>query len=73
MAAGRCQRCAGAVAKELIERLEASQFRQARDAQAWIKKRTRKTLTESGVLQLLRRPGGKLKAPRKAHAKLIHS
>ena len=59
----------GAVAAELIERLEAGQFRQARDAQAWIKKRTRKNLTESGVLQLLRRLGGKLKVPRKAHAK----
>lgn len=59
----------GAVAAELIERLEAGQFRQARDAQAWIKKRTRKNLTESGVLQLLRRLGGKLKVPRKSHAK----
>ncbi len=59
----------GAVAAELIERLEAGQFRQARDAQAWIKKRTRKNLTESGVLQLLRRIGGKLKVPRKSHAK----
>lgn len=59
----------GAVAEELIERLEAGQFRQARDAQAWIKKRTRKTLSESGVRQLLRRLGGKLKVPRKSHAK----
>ena len=59
----------GAVAEELIERLEGGQFRQARDAQAWIKKRTRKNLTESGVLRPLRRLCGKLKAPRKAHAK----
>ena len=59
----------GAVATELIERLEAGQFRQARDAQAWIKKRTRKNLTESAVRQLLRRIGGKLKVPRKSHAK----
>ena len=59
----------GAVKEELIERLEAGQFRQARDAQAWIKKRTRKKLTESGVRQLLRRIGGKLKVPRKSHAK----
>ena len=59
----------GAVAEELIERLEAGQFRQARDAQVWIKKRTRKTLSESGVRQLLRRLGGKLKVPRKAHTK----
>lgn len=59
----------GAVAEELMERMAAGQFRQARDAQAWIKKRTRKNLTESGVLQLLRRLGGKLKVPRKSHAK----
>jgi transposase len=59
----------GAVADELSERLAAGQFRQARDAQAWIKKRTRKHLSESGVRQLLRRLGGKLKVPRKSHAK----
>ena len=59
----------GAVQTELIQRLEAGQFRQARDAQAWIKKRTRQTLSESGVRQLLRRLGGKLKVPRKSHAK----
>ena len=55
----------GAVAEEFIKRLEAGQFRQARDAQQWIKKRTRKTLTESGVRKVLRRLGGKLKVARK--------
>jgi transposase len=59
----------GAVAAEFIERLEAGQFRQARDAQAWIKKRTRRSLSESGVRKILRRLGGKLKVPRKSHAK----
>lgn len=59
----------GAVAEEFIKRLEAGQFRQARDAQSWIKKRTRQTLTESGVRKTLRRLGGKLKVPRKSHAK----
>jgi len=59
----------GAVAEEFIERLEAGQFRQARDAQAWIKKRTRRTLSVSGALKVLRRLGGKLKVPRKSHAK----
>ena len=39
----------GAVAEEFLERLVEGKFRQARDAQTWIKKRTRKTLTESGV------------------------
>ena len=59
----------GAVAEEFVERLEAGQFRQARDAQAWIKKRTRRTLSVSGALKVLRRLGGKLKVPRKSHAK----
>lgn len=59
----------GAVQTEFLERLAAGQFRQARDAQQWIKKRTKKALTESGVRQLLRRLGGKRKAPRKSHAK----
>lgn len=59
----------GAVAEEFIQRLEAGQFRQARDAQAWIKKRTRKTLSASGVRKILHRFGGKLKMPRKSHAK----
>jgi transposase len=59
----------GAVAEEFIQRLEAGQFRQVRDAQAWIKKRTRKTLSASGALKVLRRLGGKRKMPRKSHAK----
>ena len=59
----------GAVQTEFLARFDAGQFRQVRDAQHWIKKRTRKTLTESGVRQLLRRLGGKLKVPRKNHAK----
>jgi transposase len=59
----------GAVREEFVKRLEAGQFRQARDAQAWIKKRTRKTLSESGVRKVLHRLGGKLKVPRKSHAK----
>jgi transposase len=68
-AGGRKPAVRGAVAAEFIRRLEAGQFRQARDAQAWIKKRTRKTLSESGALKVLRRLGGKKKTPRKAHAK----
>ena len=59
----------GAVADEFIKRLEAGQFRQARDAQRWIKKRTRKSLSEGGVRKVLRRLGGKIKVPRKSHAK----
>ena len=59
----------GPVADEFVQRLEAGQFRQAKDAQAWIKKRTRKKISESGALKVLRRLGGKLKMPRKSHAK----
>jgi hypothetical protein len=59
----------GAVQTEFLARLAAGKFRRAKDAQAWIKKRTRKTLTESGVRKVLRRLGGKLKVPRKSHAK----
>ena len=68
-APGRKPTVRGAVAQEFVARLEAGKFRQARDAQAWIKKRTHRQLTESGVRQLLRRVGGKLKVPRKSHAK----
>ena len=56
----------GALTQEFLEKLEEGKFRQARDAQSWIKKRTRKTLTESGVRQLIRRLGGRLKVPRKS-------
>lgn len=56
----------GTLKQEFVERLE---FRQAGEAQAWIKKRTRKTLTQSGVRKILRRLGGRPKVPRKTHAK----
>jgi len=59
----------GAARTEFAKRLEAGMFRQAGNAQAWIKKRTRKTLIESGLHKVLRRLGGKLKVPRKSHAK----
>jgi transposase len=68
-AGGRKPAVRGAVAEEFIRRLGAGQFRQVRDAQGWIKKRTRRTLSASGALKVLRRLGGKLKTPRKSHAK----
>ena len=68
-AGGRRPVVRGAVAEEFVQRLAAGQFRQARDAQAWIKKRTRKKISESGALKILRRLGGKRKVPRKSHAK----
>lgn len=66
---GRVPTVRGAVADAFIERLEAGQFRQARDAQRWIKKRTHKSLSEGGVRKVLQRLGGKIKVPRKSHAK----
>ena len=57
--------------EEFLERLGEGKFRQARDAQTWIKKRTRKTLSESGVRKTIRGLGGKLKVPRKSHVKKI--
>ena len=59
----------GAVQAEFLQQLEAGKFRRAADAQAWIKKRTRRTLSASGARKVLRRLGGKLKVPRKSHAK----
>ena len=59
----------GPVAEEFLGPLTAGKFRRAKDAQAWIKQRTRRTLSESGVRKVLRRLGGKLKVPRKSHVK----
>lgn len=59
----------GEDAGEFIRKLEAGDFRQARDAQKWIARRTSKKLTESGVRKLMHRLGGKLKVPRKSHRK----
>jgi transposase len=59
----------GAVREELLQQLEKGKFRRAKDALGWVKKRTRHQLTESGMRKLLHRLGGKLKVPRKSHAK----
>lgn len=59
----------GEDAVEFIRKLEAGDFRQARDAQKWIARRTSRKLTESGVRKLMHRLGGKLKVPRKSHRK----
>jgi transposase len=59
----------GGLAEKFIEELKAGKFRQARDAQKWIEKRTRKVLTEGGVRKLIHRLGGKLKVPCKIHGK----
>ena len=66
---GRQPAVRGAVTSEFLARLAAGKFRQAKDAQAWIEKRTQQRLSESGVRKVLRRMGGKLKVPRKSHVK----
>ena len=47
-----------------MAKLGEGRFRRAKDAQAWIKKRTRKTLGLSRVYQVLGRLGARLKVPR---------
>lgn len=68
-AGARVPAVTGANAEEFNRKLEAGDFRQARDAQKWIARRTGKKLTESGVRKLMHRLGGKLKVPRKSHRK----
>jgi len=70
-AGGRTPVVCAAVAEKFVQRLEAGQFRQAKDAQAWIKKHTRKKISESGAPKILRRRGGKRKVPRRSHGKKL--
>jgi len=66
---GRPPSVYGPLKEELLERLGQGKFRRASDAQAWIRKRTRKNMSERGVRHLLRQLGGKPKIPRKSHVK----
>lgn len=66
---GRRPLVRGKLKEEFVERLSEGRFRSAKDAQAFVRKRTRKEMSESGVRQMLRRLGGRLKVPRKSHAK----
>lgn len=52
-----------------VAQLRDGKFRRAKDAQAWIKARTRRALALSSVYALLGKAGGVLKVPRKTHAK----
>lgn len=52
-----------------LEQLRAGKFRRAKEAQAWIERRTRRRLALSSVYTLLGKAGGVLKVPRKTHAK----
>lgn len=52
-----------------LDALRAGKFRRAKEALAWIKARTQRTLALSSVYTLLGKVGGVLKVPRKTHAK----
>jgi transposase len=59
----------GADREAFLEQLRQGRFRRAKEAQAWIKARTRTELALSSVYTLLGKAGGVLKVPRKTHAK----
>lgn len=60
---------AGTDREAFVEELRAGRFRRAKEAQAWIKKRTKQALALSSVYTILGKAGGVLKVPRKTHAK----
>jgi transposase len=59
----------GPLAEELTAKLDAGKIRRVKDAQDWLKKRARRTLTITGMRDTLKRLKAKLKVPRKSHAK----
>ena len=59
----------GELTEKFIDELKADTFSQARDAQKWIEKCTRKKLTEGGMRKLIHCLGGKVKMSRKSHRK----
>jgi transposase len=59
----------GADHEAFLEELRQGRFRRAKEAQAWIKQRTKRELALSSVYTLLGKVGGVLKVPRKTHAK----
>ena len=59
----------GADHAAFVEQLRQGRFRRAKEAQAWIKARTKAELALSSVYTLLGKAGGVLKVPRKTHAK----
>ena len=59
----------GPVAEELADRLGKGCFRTAEQAQQFVRKRTKKTLSLPRVRAILRKLGGRPKTPRKSHAR----
>jgi len=68
-AGGRQPLVRGALAQELAEKLDAGKIRRVKDAQDWLSKRARRTLTITGMRDTLKRLKARLKVPRKSHAK----
>ena len=52
-----------------LDQLKEGRFRRAKEAQTWIKDRTKKDMALSSVYTLFGKVGGVLKVPRKTHAK----
>lgn len=59
----------GADQEAFLAQLRAGKFRRAKDAQAWIRERTQRSLALSSVYTIVGKAGGVLKVPRKTHAK----
>ena len=59
----------GADREAFLAQLRAGKFRRAKDAQAWIRERTQRSLALSSVYTIVGKAGGVLKVPRKTHAK----
>jgi len=59
----------GSDREAFLTQVRDGRFRRAKDAQAWIKARTKTQLALSSVYTLLGKVGGVLKVPRKTHAK----
>jgi transposase len=66
---GKAPTLQGADREAFMDELKEGRFRRAKEAQAWIKKRTNKEMALSSVYTLLGKVGGVLKVPRKTHAK----
>jgi transposase len=59
----------GELQKEMIEGLRKGMWRRAKDVQAWLKEKTGQHRAERTLRYHLKKSGGALKMPRKAHAK----
>lgn len=66
---GRKPALKGAVRQEFMEELRKGKFRRAKEAQAWVLKKTGQRLGLQGIYYWLGKVGGVLKMPRKTHVR----